>query len=244
MACTEIPQERWGTRGAHLSSLINGFGTDEKVVGTLFYNSKLPTAGKFMFVTKNGMAKATEIAEFDTRTKKVVACGLKSGDEVMSVHLVKRGENILIVTHKGMSLCMRQTQVSAMGRSAKGVKAITLSPDDYVVYADPVDEEGEVLIATDTGYAKRVLALDYIPQNRGGKGARTMTFSSNGSNGTYIAGVCYVKEPKDIIFVLKSGEVNRINSEEIAIQAVFGKGRPYVDAVMGNDVICCYSHLE
>ncbi len=243
-ACADIPQERWGARGAHLSSLIHGFETDEKVVGTLFYNGKLPTAGKFMFVTKNGMAKATEIEEFDTRTKKVVACGLKGDDEVVSVHLVKRGENILIVTHKGMSLCMRQTQVNSMGRSAKGVKAITLLVDDYVVYADPVDEEGEVLIATDKGYAKRVLALDYIPQNRGGKGARTMTFSPNGSNGTCIAGVCYVKKPKDIIFVLKSGEVNRINSEEIAIQAVFGKGRPYVDAVMGNDVICCYAHLE
>ncbi len=243
LACSEIPQERWGVRGAHLSSIINGFATDEKVVGTLFYDSKLPTAGKFMFITKQGMAKATEISEFDTRTKKIVACGLKKGDEVVAVHLVKRGENILIVTHKGMSLCMRQTQVNSMGRTAKGVKAITMSDNDYVIYADPVDEEGEVLIATDTGYAKRVLAMDYIPQNRGGKGARTMTFSSSGSNGNCIAGVCYVKEPKDIIFILKSGEAARINSEEISIQAVFGKGKPYVDAVMGNDVVCCYAHL-
>ena len=244
MACSEIPQERWGARGAHLSTLINGYELEEKVVGALFYDSKLPNAGKFMFVTRQGMAKATEIEEFDTRTKKVVACGLKGGDEVVSVHLVKRGENILIVTHKGMSLCMRQTQVSSMGRAAKGVKAITLSPDDYVVYADPVDEEGEVLIATDTGYAKRVLALDYIPQNRGGKGAHTMTFNPNGSNGTSIAGVCYVKKPRDIVFTLKNGEIVRVNSDEIAIQAVFGKGKPYVDAVMGNDVVCCYAHLE
>lgn len=244
MSCSDIPQERWGARGEHLSSLIKGYSTDEKVVGTLFYDSKLPTAGKFMFVTKHGMAKATEIEEFDTRTKKIVACGLKAGDEVVSVHLVKRGENILIVTHKGMSLCMRQTQVSSMGRAAKGVKAITILSDDYVIYADPVDEEGEVLIATDTGYAKRVLALDYIPQNRGGKGAHTMTLSSNGSNGTCIAGVCYVRTPKDIMFVLKNGEMSRINSEEIAIQAVFGKGKPYVDAVMGNDVVCIYAHLE
>ena len=244
LQCSEIPQERWGARGAHLSSIVNGYATDEKVVGMIAYDSKLPTAGKFMFVTKQGMAKATEISEFDTRTKKIVACGLKKDDEVVSVHLVKRGENILIVTHKGMSLCMRQTQVNSMGRTAKGVKAITLSPDDTVIYADPVDEEGEVLIATDTGYAKRVLALDYIPQNRGGKGARTMTFNPNGSNGTSIAGVCYVKKPRDIIFVLKNGEIARLNSDEITIQEVFGKGKPYVDAVMGNDVVCCYAHLE
>ncbi len=244
IACSEIPQERWGARGAHLSTVVHGFALDEKVVGTLFYNDKLPSAGKFMFLTKNGMAKATEIEEFDTRTKKVVACGLKKGDEVVSAHLLKRGENILIVTHKGMTLCMRQTQVNSMGRTAKGVKAITLSPDDYVIYADPVDEEGEIVIATDAGYAKRVLALDYIPQNRGGKGAHTMTFSPNGSNGKSIAGVCYVKDPHDIVFVLKNGEVTRINSEEIAIQAVFGKGKPYVDAVMGNDLVNCYAHLE
>jgi DNA gyrase/topoisomerase IV subunit A len=139
---------------------------------------------------------------------------------------------------------MRQTQVNSMGRTAKGVKAITLSPDDYVIYADPVDEEGEIVIATDAGYAKRVLALDYIPQNRGGKGAHTMTFSPNGSNGKSIAGVCYVKKPRDIVFVLKNGEVTRISSDEIAIQAVFGKGKPYVDAVMGNDLVNCYVHLE
>ena len=244
MQCSEIPQERWGARGAHLSTVIHGFSIEEKVVGTLFYDSKLPTAGKMMFVTRNGMAKATEVEEFDTRTKKVVACGLKSGDEVVSAHLLKRGENILMATHSGMSLCMRQTQVNSMGRTAKGVKAMTLLPDDYIIYADPVDEEGEIVITTNTGYSKRVLALDYIPQNRGGKGARTITFTPNGSNGTRIAGVCYVKRPRDIVFVLKSGEIARINSEEIAIQAVFGKGKPYVDAVMGNDVVSCYAHLE
>ena len=139
---------------------------------------------------------------------------------------------------------MRGSQVSAMGRNAKGVKAMTLSSNDELIFAQPIDEEGEVLLTTDLGYAKRVLAFDYIPQNRGGKGARTMNFTKSGSNGNYIAGVIYIKMPKDIIFILKNKEQTRINSEEIAIQTPVSRGNPYITVVMGNDVINCYAHID
>ncbi|MCK5128828.1 MAG: DNA gyrase subunit A [Clostridiales bacterium] len=243
LPCQEIVAGKWSAKGNHLSTLIHGFDVEERIVGTLLYN-KLPTVGKIMFITKHGMAKSTEIEEFDVRNKKVVACGLKSGDAVVSVNLVKRGENILLITKKGMSLCMRQAQISAMGRAAKGVKAMTLSPDDEILFAQPLNEEGEVMIVTETGYAKRVLALDYIPQNRGGKGVRTMNFTGSGSNGSRIIGVVYITLAKDLVFELKNKEIARINSEEISIQTPFSKGKPYVNAVMGNDVVKCYMHLD
>jgi DNA gyrase/topoisomerase IV subunit A len=131
-----------------------------------------------------------------------------------------------------------------MGRGAKGVKAITLSPDDKIVYAEPLDEEGEVMLVTNAGYAKRVLAFDYIPQNRGGKGMKTINFMANGSNGNYLVGATYIKEPKDIVFILKNEEIVRINSDEIAIQTPISRGKPYVTVVMGNDIINCYVHKD
>jgi DNA gyrase subunit A len=226
-----------------LSTLIRGFSVEEKIVGVICYN-KFPTAGKVIFVTKDGMAKATEIAEYNTRTKKVVACGLKSGDEIVSANLLKRGENILMLTKDGMSLCTRQSQINSMGRSAKGVKAMTLSPDDEIIYAQPLDAEGEVLIVTNAGYAKRVLAFDYIPQNRGGKGTKTMNFMANGSNGRSIVGATYIKQPKNIIFTLKNQEIVRMNSDEVAIQTPISRGKPYVTVVMGNDIVNCYAHKD
>ncbi len=92
-----------------------------------------------------------------------------------------------------------------------------------VIFAKPVSEEGEIMIATDTGYAKRVLTLDYIPQNRGGKGAKTMNFSGSGANGNYIAGVCYIKDAKDIVFELKNKETEKQNGIKPVANNVYKK---------------------
>lgn len=238
----DLPEKKWKEKGLHLSSIINGFGKDEKVVGTFNYD-KMPASGTIIFVTKKGLTKKCEISEFDTRTRKIVACGLKE-DEVVWAGPAKRGMTVLVVTKNGMSLNMRQSQISTMGRSAKGVKAIDLTAGDSILTAFTEADNGELIFVTDKGYGKRVMGLNFSPQNRGGKGVKAFTFNSKGSNGKHLVSAISISKEENIIICQKSGEVKNIPSNEFHTESAKGAGKPIVMTVLGDEITKVYKHLK
>ena len=88
----------------------------------------------------------------------------------------------------------------------------------------------------DRGYAKRVLALDFDVQNRGGKGVKAFTFNKNGSNGALLAGALYVKEPYDFVIHQRTSPAATFNTEFVSIDARAGKGYMLVMALMEDTV--------
>lgn len=238
----DFPEGRWKDKGLHLSAIINGYGKDEKIVGVFNY-TKMPDYGQIIFVTRNGMTKKTELGDFETRNRKVIACGLKGDDEVMWAGLSKRGMSLLVITKHGMAINMRQSQVSTMGRSAKGVKVMTLQPDDEIIAAFSDCESGEILLMSDKGYGKKVMGINYSPQNRGGKGVRTFTFNKNFSNGQYIHSALLITDPQDIVIEMMSGESTRLSSDEFSNESLIGRGKPIVMTVLGNDITKVYAHF-
>ena len=123
-----------------------------------------------------------------------------------------------------------------LGRTAAGVKAIQLAPNDRAIACIAHDGEGEALLVTDRGYMKRCLLLDFDRQARGGKGLKAITFLKNGMNGEAIAAALPVREARPFTVFQKSGAQAAFNTEEIAIETRSGKGQPYVLAVMGDCV--------
>ena len=242
ISATDLPEKKWKEKGLHLSSLINGFGKDERIVGTLCYD-KVPNSGAIIFITKNGFTKKCEISEFDTRTKKIIACGLKD-DEVVWAGASKRGMTVLVISKKGMALNMRQSQISTMGRSAKGVKAIDLANDDYVLAGFSEADSGELILVSDKGYGKKIMGLNFSPQNRGGKGIKTFHFNANGSNGTELAAAISINQPENIVIHQKSGEIKHISSDEFHVEAIKGTGKPVVITVLGDEISKVYMHLK
>jgi len=131
-----------------------------------------------------------------------------------------------------------------MGRSAKGVKAIDLANDDYVLAGFSEADSGELILVSDKGYGKKIMGLNFSPQNRGGKGIKTFHFNANGSNGTELAAAISINQPENIVIHQKSGEIKHISSDEFHVEAIKGTGKPVVITVLGDEISKVYMHLK
>ena len=143
---------------------------------------------------------------------------------------------VLLARMYASAICFSLAEVSVLGRTAAGVKAIQLAPADRATACIAHDGEGEALLVTDRGYMKRCLLLDFDRQARGGKGLKAITFLKNGMNGEAIVAALPVREARAFTVFQKSGAQAAFNTEEIAIETRAGKGQPYVLAVMGDCV--------
>ena len=103
----------------------------------------------------------------------LIALNLREEDELISVRLTDGTKNIIIGTKNGMLIRFPETDVRSMGRTATGVKGITLDNDDEVVGMEVLEEDNDILIVTKNGYGKRTPAAEYRIQGRGGKGIKT-----------------------------------------------------------------------
>ena len=112
--------------------------------------------------------------------------------------------------------------------------------DDEIIFAQQVNDEGEILVMTDKGYAKRSFVFDYELQGRNGKGVKTFDFKKNGSNGTVIAFAMYIKESIDITVEQVHGTKTVISSEEIMIEQRAGKGRMTIMTILDDVVVKGY----
>ena len=135
-----------------------------------------------------------------------------------------------------MSIHFNIDEVSVIGRTAAGVKAITLSDSDAVAFVFLNNSEGEIITISELGYMKRSLLVDFDRQARGGKGVKAFNFLKNGQNGSMIAGALMVQEPYDFKIIQKNGTVTPCNTEDVAIEPRAGKGQPYVVVVL-DDVV-------
>ena len=229
-----IPFAKPKDRGIIPPALIQGWEDDEQIVAVFSFN-EFPEDQSILFFTKLGMVKQTLIGQYNSRVKKLVACNLKDGDNIVNIELDNEAnKNIIIITAKGSSIHFDKDSVPKTGRATAGVKAITLDNKDRVIFATQTSDEGEIIVISDRGYAKRSLICDYELQNRSGKGLKTFEFNKNKTNGEVLSDALYVKEPKDLIITQVHGEVTKINSEEIFIEKRAAKGKPLLLALMDN----------
>ena len=142
-----------------------------------------------------------------------------------------------MITKLGMSIRFAADTIPAMGRVSGGVKCVKLDKGDDVVFAALVPEEAEVLTITDKGFGKRSPMFDYDLQGRNGKGLKTFDLKKNGSNGTCIAVVAVLMEPKMLTLLQRHGGRTTINTSEVRIEPRASKGNMLVAVVLDDDVI-------
>ena len=226
-------------RGLLLSGLLAGLEAGEEPVEILcLAPGALETMGDLLFVTSGGMIKRTPAAEYAVRKQKYAALSLKPGDSLQQALILQPDSacGLLLISRGGMSICFSPEQVPSTGRATVGVKGMQLELGDAVLWSGLVGGEGEMLVMSDRGYAKRVLMADFDPQNRNGKGLKAFTFNKNGSNGACIAAVCHVREPVELQVTQKSGARTALFTEDVLIEARASKGKMYVFALM-DDVV-------
>lgn len=213
----QIPEFKWKDNGTAIVNVIP-LAKEDSIIGVIPLKSFDEAGVSLVFVTKRGQVKRTELKEYETkRSTAVAACKVTDRDEIITVQVSRGNQDIVLLTKQGMAIRFAENEVNAMGRVSAGVKGIGLKEDDEVVSALWVQgDEGELLVISDLGYAKRSLLLDYPLQNRGGKGVQTFEFKEGKRvkpNGTRIAGGFHCKEPITIIAMTREGQAYSFSSE-------------------------------
>lgn len=208
----EIPE---ASRTAKGTAIVNLLPLEEKEMVTAVIPIKEFSQNRFLFMaTKKGIVKKTEVLEYDTARKTgLIAINLDEDDDLIDVKLTSGDQTIIMGTRHGLAIHFSEKDVRTMGRTARGVKGITLRDQDIVVGMDAVKREGEVLTVTVGGYGKRTEIDEYRLQNRGGKGI--INFKVTDKTGQ-VVGLKVVKPGQELMLITIDGIVIRIDMEEIS----------------------------
>ncbi len=166
------------------------------------------------FVTKKGIVKRTDIAEFESiRANGKIAITLKENDELLSVFLTDGNQQILIGASNGRMVKFNEDEIRLLGRTASGVKGIDIPEDVDCVSADVITEDDEILIITENGYGKRTNVREYRLTHRGSKGVKGLNVTEK--NGSLIS-ISKVEDDSDLIIITNSGIVIRIPLDQVS----------------------------
>ena len=192
----DIPEGTIASKGIGIAALLE-MGNDTPVA--YFLHSQFGE-GTLLFVTSRGQIKCAKMEEFtSTRKGGVIATKLREGDSVTAV-MEYHGEDVEVITKKGMSIHLRGSDIPTQGKNTLGVKGMNIAEDDSVaqVLLIPKDTIGLVVIA-ETGQGKRIPLSELPPQGRGGKGV-SITPKNDFAGAVFIT-----KEDSRILFVMPSG---------------------------------------
>lgn len=232
---SQVPECRVKDRGLPLGGLLAGLEKGENAVSILLFAPGAFT-GEILFVSKYGLVKRVDAREYDINRAKFAGTGLKAGDSLKYAARLNGEANLLMISKLGMSIHYRMNEISLIGRTAAGVKGMTLQPDDEIAFALPNDEEGEAVLVSDKGYMKRCLLIDFDLQSRAGKGVKCFNFQKNGANGQAVVSAFIVKQPFDFTIRQKSGEKLTLNTSIIKIERKDSRGSMYAMCVL-DDIV-------
>ncbi len=216
LKCYELPEGSRASRGTNIINLLQ-LSDGEKIAAMI--KTEDFAEGKFIvMVTKNGKIKRTPLNAYrNVRKHGLIAIGLDEGDEIAGVRMTYGDNELIIATHDGSAIRIKETDARLMSRTAHGVRAIRLGEGDYVVSMARVREGASVLTVSENGLGRRVDLDNYRIQNRGGKG---LTNYKNGA----VCGIKVVDDEDDILMISTDGIVIRIRACDISKMGRYSKG--------------------
>jgi len=214
----ELPDAGRDARGQHVANLM-AFKPEEQIAQVLSFKD-YNAAPFLVLATKGGLVKKTPLTEYDSpRTGGLIAISLKPGDEVVSASLVRNGDELLLVSKKGMSLrfVTDDESLRSMGRSTSGVIGMKFRADDELLTMARVDSQSTqgafVFTATDGGYGKKTPIEEYRLQGRGGIGIKAAKIDEN-SRGSLVSALVLF-DSDEILAITSAGTVMRTPAAEV-----------------------------
>ncbi|MGE4318307.1 MAG: DNA gyrase subunit A [Deferribacterales bacterium] len=232
MKVYNLPEVMKDAKGRHISNLLT-LEADEYVASVL----PLPAdpENKFLFfATKEGVAKKTSLTEFSSGRSGIVAIKMRDGDEIIAAAITSNEDSVIFSTRDGKNIQFSSEDVRPMGRSATGVRGITLEPRDYVVSMEILTGEPYILSVTTGGYGKLTVKDDYRLQSRGGKGIKLCRVSSKTG---YVCGAKQVDDSDEVILITRSGKTIRIEASGISKMGRDTMGVKLMDIEDDNEII-------
>ena len=220
LKCYEIPEGSRTSKGMNINNLLPLSG-EEKVTSMIRIPEKGDEDMYLVMITKKGIIKRTATSDFYTNRKGGLnAISLDDDDELTWVRLTDGHSELLAATRNGMAIRFKETDVRAMGRSARGVKAITLRDGDSVIGMSVLREGALILTVSETGYGRLSNLSDYRIQTRGGYGLTNYHTNKYGK----VAAIKAVDLDDDIIIISDNGVIIRIEAASVRICARPSKG--------------------
>jgi DNA gyrase subunit A len=209
----EIPEAGRAAKGKALVNLL-ALSSNEKVTATLPVK-EFREDRYIVMATKKGVIKKTELSAYSNpRQGGIIALGLEGGDRLIGVHLTDGQREILLGTRQGITIRFKEEEVRPMGRTAYGVKGITLEEGNEVIGMETItpDSTTAILTVTEGGYGKRTPVGEYRVQGRGGKGI--ISVKTTERNGLAV-GFLQVREGDEIMLMAAQGKVLRCRVDDI-----------------------------
>ena len=217
------------TKGQHVANLL-ALQPDEQIAQVLDLKD-YQQAPYLVLATRDGLVKKTSLDAYDTaRTGGIIAIKLREGDELVSAMLASEADDLLLVSHKGMSIRFSASDemLRPMGRDTSGNIGMNFREGDHLLSASVINDADEafVFVVTEGGYAKRTEVSQYRPQNRGGLGIKVAKLEEKRGD---LVGAIIVAEDDEVLVVLASGKVVRS-----AVNEVPAKGRDTMGVVFAR----------
>jgi len=210
----QIPVGSRQSKGLPIVNLLD-FDADETL--TSFTSVKnFEAENEFLtFITKRGVVKRTPISDYQNiRTNGIIAISLRENDELLGVRLTDGTKEIILGASNGKAIRFAETDVRSMGRTAGGVRGMSIGADDEIVGIAIVDnDQEEILVITEKGFGKRTIVDEYRKQIRGGKGVKTVNVTEK--NGR-LSTLRTVSDDQDLIVVSDKGVVIRTHVDQIS----------------------------
>jgi DNA gyrase subunit A len=210
----ELPE---GTRTSKGRAIVNVLELQdgEQVVAMLPFKEFRADTSVF-FATQSGTVKKTELSQFENvRQTGIKAINIEEGDRLVGASLTTTADDVLVTSAKGLAVRFREDRVRPMGRSAAGVRGISLRSGDRLVGMVTFARESEATLITvcERGYGKRTALADYPTKNRGGKGV--IAIKTSARNGL-VAATRIVSNEDHLILISDRGKLIRLRVSDIA----------------------------
>jgi DNA gyrase subunit A len=232
----EIPDVGPGGKGKAIANLVS-MEEGEKIAALLAVMEFPEVEGQQFVVmgTRKGVIKKTDLSAFSNpRAGGIIAMGVEGGDAVIAVELSDGKEQIFLGTRNGMAIRFDETDVRPMGRTAYGVRGITLRDDDEVVAMEVVRERGTLLTVAQNGYGKRTELEEYRLQSRGGIGI--INIQTSDRNGK-VVGIAYVHEDDHLMLISQQGMILRMRAGDVRAIGRATQGVRLIEMEEGDEVV-------
>lgn len=231
----QIPETGRKSKGKPLVNLLEDIRPEEKIA-TVFRVSSFEEPGCILMATRKGIVKKTLLSEFSNpRRKGIWALGIDEGDELVAARLAKEHQQIMLFTHNGMAVRFDESKARPMGRTARGVKGVTLRDEsDYIVGCEVVNGNETILVVCENGFGKRSLVEDFRQTNRGGVGVRSIITSER--NGNVVGALC-VKDTDGMVMISAAGQTVRISMRDLRVMGRNTQGVKLVNLREGDSLL-------
>ncbi len=231
----ELPQMGRAARGKALVNLLQ-LQEDERVQATLPVRDFSEAAEDFVLLcTRKGVVKKTQVDAYSNpRRGGIIAINLSDDDELIAARRTSGSNEVILASKVGKAIRFPESDIRGMGRTAAGVRGMTLGGDDELVGMEILSPGATVLTVTENGFGKRTPLDDYRVQKRGGQGIITIRTSSR--NGQ-VVGISQVMDDDEVMMITNGGKVLRCKVQTISTMGRATQGVRIMDLGEGEVLV-------